>query len=93
VRYADKDSVSHAGRVLGLTLGAAALDADVSIQTLGPVEDSGWSWSTGSDPTLFVGDNGALVQGTPPAGSFVLPVGFVMSATKAFIRIGTPVFN
>ena len=85
--YADKDTPAHAGKVLGMTTGAAALGELATIQTGGELTEPSWAWTL--DQPIFVGVTGTLTQ-TPPATGFVLTVGFPITATKIFLAIGEP---
>jgi len=91
VYYADKGTAAHGGRVLGLTLAAAAAGDEVAVQTQGRAQDAGWDWDTAAAPGLFLGSAGAITQGAPATG-FVLRVGFVKAADEAFIRIDPPIY-
>lgn len=57
--YADTSDSSTQG-VLGISTGAAVLNALVSIQTQGELQHNGWDWAI-SEP-VFVGANGGLTQ-------------------------------
>jgi hypothetical protein len=84
--YADNGTLSHAASLIGVTTAAVTAGDTVDIQASGYLTDSNWSWDTDGDPALYLGTNGAIVQGAP-GGAFVAPVGFVVSPTKIFIRI------
>lgn len=87
---ADKDDLSAAFGVVGLTLNAAMAGADVQIATGAKVEHAGWNWAPGSP--LFLADDGNLTQTPPVAGSFLLVVGFAIDPTSIWIAIERPIF-
>lgn len=86
VSYASHVDVSHAGRVLGMTLGAAADGDDVDIIRTGRVVHAGWSWAPGM---LWLGVDGCLTQ-TPPMSGFSQVVGFSDSPDTVFVDIREP---
>lgn len=91
--YCDAATLGHAGRVLGITTGAASNLADATVQMPGwEITESGWSWDT-SKP-VFVGLNGALTQTIPTlAGGFAFlqVIGWPITSTKLLISPGEPV--
>jgi hypothetical protein len=62
----------------GLTKGAAALGATVTIQTDGAMTDLAWLWISGP---IFLGSNGLLTQ-TPPVSGFVVQTGVPLGPTQ-----------
>jgi hypothetical protein len=80
--YADK-SAAACRTLCGLTTGAAALGALVTVQTDGVVENIAWAWA-GTDP-VFLGATGLLSQ-TPPASGYVMQVGVPVGSTKLRIE-------
>lgn len=86
VSYASNVDVSHAGRVLGMTLGAAADGDDVDILRTGRVVHAGWSWAPG---VLWLGVDGYLTQ-NPPVSGFSQVVGFSDSPDTVFVDIREP---
>ncbi len=80
--YADP-SASTAKLLLGVTTGAAALGASVTIQTEGVLTEASWSWSaTGS---VWLTTTGQLTQ-TVPATGFLVQVGVPVGPTKLRIE-------
>lgn len=86
VSYASASNRLHAGRVLGMTLGAAADGDPVDVIRSGRVVHAGWSWVPG---LVWLGEDGHLTQ-TPPATGFVQVVGFTESPTTVFIDLREP---
>lgn len=87
--YADKDTPAHAGKVLGMTTGAAALGDIATIQTGGEMTEPSWAWTL--DTPVWLGSNGLLTQ-TAPASGFSLIIGFPITATKMFVDLREPIF-
>lgn len=88
--YAEAGAISHAGRLVGATVGSAAALAQVPVQAAGEIQDSAWSW-TPSQP-LYLGDEGRLVATpTQAPGRFIQQVGVALSATRVFLFLGVPV--
>ncbi|MBD1554757.1 hypothetical protein [Pseudomonas typographi] len=73
--------------LIGLSTVAAAQDAEVTLQTMGTIDDSGWSWSEG---LVFLGPNGTLTQTAPSTGWEVV-VGWAPSATRLNLNFSEPV--
>lgn len=87
--YADPFNPQHGDDTLGLTLGAAALDAEVQVQRIGPVTHDGWAWTPGEP--VFLGAAGVPTQ-VPPGGAFEQVIGYAESATTLNLRIEPPVY-
>ncbi len=83
--YADSTDPTHADRVFGMTLNAAAIDDSVNIRKNGIVENAGWSWTL-ANPRIFLSTSGNLTQTVPTTG-FVCVVGQAVSATKLLLNI------
>ena len=90
VDYADSSTPAHADIVLGVTTGAAAQDADATVQTFGELVEASFNWTMGT--AVYVSTNGQLTQ-TPPATGFKRAIGFPTAATKLFVDLGTPVIR
>ncbi len=88
VIYADQSNLDHANKVLGITTGAAALNALAIIKTYGELTEPTWNWTL--NQPVFLGANGLLTQTVPTSG-FILIVGFPIEATKLFIEIKQPI--
>lgn len=87
--YADNSIPAHAGKVLGMTTGAANPGELATIQTGGELTEPSWSWLL--NQPIYLGANGLLTQ-TPPVTGFSLIVGFPITATKAYISIKQLIF-
>ncbi len=58
--------------------------------TFGSITNQSWNWIT--DQSLYLGSNGEIVTtSTIDGGAFSLKLGYAISSTKAFIKIGTPI--
>lgn len=89
--YASNDQLGHATRIVGITKHAAVEGAPVGLQIYGAMTEPTWSWDT-SLP-VFLGSDGLLTQTQPtaPLAKFSVVVGFPISATTLFIKIGIPI--
>lgn len=83
-QYADKDTTAHAGRVLGLTTAAAALDESISVQVAGLLTENTWAWDT--DTPVYLSTNGLLTQTAPTSGMIQI-IGQPLSATTINVDI------
>jgi len=88
VIYADSGTAAHAGRVIGVSTGAAESGAAVTLRTRGEITEPSWSWDTGL--LIWLGLNGVLTQ-TPPASGFNQVIGFPVTAAKMFVDIRQPI--
>ena len=86
--YADKDLLTSVQKVLGLTTGAAASGALVSIVPSGEITEPSWTFDT--DLPVYLGKSGALTQMAPTTGA-ILQVGVALASTRLFIDIKTPI--
>lgn len=89
--YASADDLSAAGRIVGISLNAAAAGSEVSVQRSGEVSEPSWNLDT--ELPVYLGVNGLLTQ-TPPESPtvFSLIVGFPMTPTKLFVSIREPIY-
>ncbi len=89
-QYASNQILSDSVRTLGMTLGAAILDAAIDIQTFGEITESSWTWTLGQ--SIYLGVDGLLTQ-TPPTSPalFQRVVGFPLSATSIFLSMRDPI--
>lgn len=77
-------SIEQIDRVLGI------LDDVGETVTFGAITNPSWTWTP--EQSLYLGNNGAIVTtSTIDGAEFSLKVGYAISATKAFIKIGTPI--
>jgi hypothetical protein len=75
---------TQANKVVGI------LNANTQTVTLGTLTNPAWTWTP--DQTLYLGSNGEIVTSSTIDGAqFSLKVGYALSATKVFVKIGTPV--
>lgn len=86
--YADSSTLSHAGSVLGVTLGAISSGESGDIVERGQIVEATWSWTPRA--AIYLQPNGVLSQ-TPPSSGFVCVVGFAMTSTKMYVAVQPPV--
>ena len=89
--HADPSNVAHAGRILGMTTGAAGLGSQAEIVRAYEMEEPSWAWTLGSP--VFLGAAGVLTQVVPeaPSATFSLIVGFPITPTRLYIHIREPI--
>jgi hypothetical protein len=76
--------LTQADKVVGV------LDANTETVTLGTLTNPLWTWSPGQE--LYLGSNGDIVTTSTINGAqFSLKIGYALSSTKVFVKIGTPV--
>jgi hypothetical protein len=76
--------ISQIDRVLGV------LDNTGETVTFGAITNPSWTWTP--EQSLYLGSNGTIVTtSTIDGAAFSLKIGYAISSTKAFIKIGTPV--
>ena len=76
--------ISQVDKILGV------LDDDSETVTFGSITNPIWTWIP--EQSLYLGSNGAIVTtSTINGAAFSLKIGYAISSTKAFIKIGTPV--
>lgn len=85
--YADSLSPAHAGRVVGVTTGAASQGTDVQVQSAGELQDDSFAFLPGA---IWLGPNGALTQIVPAQG-FAQQLGVALSPTRLLIELGAPI--
>lgn len=90
--YADKDTTSTIGSLLGVTTTAGILDDNINVTTAGVITDSSWNWNMAGNINLFLGANGAIVQGVL-SGALVVRIGYAISSTKIMVRISDTVLT
>ena len=83
--HADNTNTSHAGRVVGLTLGSAVAGAEVVVRHFGLIQETSWQWDR-ARPRVFLSTTGLITQTVPDTG-FVCAIGYVVSVTQLFITI------
>ena len=76
--------ISQVDKILGV------LDDESETVTFGSITNPIWTWTP--EQSLYLGSNGAIVTtSTINGAAFSLKIGYAISSTKAFIKIGTPV--
>lgn len=88
--YASSDVEAHGDDVMGITLGAASVGGDVSVQASGEIHEPSWTWVP-FEP-IFLGFDGILTQTPPVFGFFSLMLGFATGTTSMMIRIEQPIY-
>lgn len=88
--HATNDNAAHAGRVVGMTTGAAASGDTATVQTAGAITESGWAWTPGS---LLWLTTAGLISGTPPATGWVQAIGYAQSPTTIFLQVAQPILR
>lgn len=77
-------NLSYIDKIVGV------FDANNRTVALGSIEYNGWNWTP--EQSLFLGDNGDIVTTSTIDGAvFSLKIGYAISPTKIFVKIGTPV--
>lgn len=87
IRLADSSDLSFLNRLIGMSVGAASTNTNLTIQTSGPISYNGWNWIPGAP--VFLGSNGTLTQ-IPPETGFLQVVASAMSSTQLIIEIQPP---
>jgi hypothetical protein len=76
--------LTQANKIVGI------LDSNNQTVTLGTLTNPSWTWT--SDESLYLGSNGDIViTPTIDGALFSLKIGYALSATKIFVKIGTPI--
>ena len=76
--------ISQVDKVLGV------LDDEGETITFGVITNPSWNWTV--EQSLYLGANGNIVTtSTVDGAAFSLKIGTAISATQAFIKIGTPI--
>jgi hypothetical protein len=86
---ADNSIATHGGSVVGITTGAAALGASVSIADKGTLEHLGWAFTP--NQAVYLGAAGQITQ-TPPTGQFIKVLGMAKTATRITISIQPAIY-
>ena len=88
VVLADKDTLTHQDKILGLTTSSAsAADEDVSVLGEGYRKDDSYTFTEGP---VWLGNAGVLTQVKPATGMLV-QLGVAISATELYFDIGLAV--
>lgn len=86
--YADKDTLTHMFRVVGITTTTATADASITIRRGGEQINNTWAWVLGSP--IFLGNNGELTQTAPTTG-FQCIVGRPETSIKILVGVELPI--
>ena len=91
IAYASNANLSHAGKVIGISVNAATTGQLVDIHESGEITDSSWTWTI--DQPVYLGTNGLMTQTPPATGSalFLQVLGFAVLTTKVFFRPFQPI--
>ncbi len=89
--YADSSNPLHLGRVVGITTGAAAEGAGVTVQSTGPMEEPSWNWTPDED--LWLSANGLVTQVFPAEAVFAQRIGIALTPTRIWVDISEPVIS
>lgn len=91
--YVGPNVLLDALRAVGMTTGAAALGAPVTVQTRGPITEPTWAWTP--DQPIYLAANGLLTQTAPLAASgaiFQMVVGVALTPTSMYVQLSPPLF-
>ena len=81
---ASASDITQVDQILGV------LDSSGETVTFGSITNPSWTWT--AEQSLYLGSNGDVVTtSTINGAAFSLKLGYAISATKAFIKIGTPI--
>lgn len=85
IDYADAGTAAHISVQIGVTNGAAASGAAVTVTMLGEIFEGSWTWTTPG--LIFLGANGALTQVVPaaPGSDFLAVLGYAVSPTRMYV--------
>lgn len=91
VQLASASNISHVGKVVGMTTSASVLGATSEVFTLGVFTEPSWNFDV--NLPIYLGDSGLITQVIPskPASLFSQIVGYVISPTKIYLQIETPI--
>ena len=89
--YADNTAEAHAGRVTGVTVGAASMGEQISFQSSGRLVEPSWAWTPDMD--IWLGTDGQITQTYPAAAAFAQRIGYAISPTEMWIDLTEPVFH
>lgn len=88
VLYADHTDMTATNAIVGVTLNAASLGADINVAATGSITEPSWSWVP--NLPIFVGSVGALTQ-APPSTGFQCIIAVATSATSIQVALKTPI--
>lgn len=85
--YASNTTLSHIGRLAGITTSASVIGDSITILSLGPVTEPSWNWTPNAP--VYLGTAGLLTQ-TQPITGFLQIIGVASTATTLFINPREP---
>jgi len=90
--YADYTVVADADRTVGISVSSALAGGQVQVQVRGEVDNVGFNFLA-NGVTIYLGSTGLILQTPPPdaPGTFSLPLGIVISASRLDLQIGLPI--
>ena len=84
---ASASDVTHAGRVVGISLAAASAGASISYVDDGPIDEPSWSFAPGP---VWLGEQGQITQAVPASG-FAQIVGTAVAPTRIVVSLQPPI--
>ena len=81
---ASSNQVAHRDRIVGVSVAAAVISANITIRTFGEMYNNTWSWDVAKP--IFCGLNGELTQ-TAPASGFSCIIGNAIDTDRIFVII------
>lgn len=87
--YASAANVADAGRVAGVSTGAATAGDLVSYQAAGRLTEPSWAWTPDAD--IYLGLDGQLTQNVPVGAAFLQRLGYAIDATSMWIELSEPI--
>ena len=91
IDYASNADISHLGRCVGITTGAAMQGTPATVSNFIEITEPSWNWDV--NQPVYLGADGYLTQIPPsaPAAKFSVVVGFPISITTLFVNVGIPI--
>jgi len=89
VEHASAATPAHQWASVGITVGAAADGAEVTVQSFGKMIEPGWSWTPLG--LIYLSTAGNLTQTPPAYPSFLRVIGYAITATSMWIDIQSPI--
>lgn len=87
--YASSNNISDINKVSGMSLMSGTTDGEIHVQLFGEVENTGWNFIPNQD--LYLGIDGEITPNL--TGLFVNHVGYAITPTKIFLKIGRSIRN
>lgn len=83
--YADKDTLDHRNRILGITITAVSAGGTPVVVQFGHIDEITWSWTM--NLPIYLGTNGLLTQ-TPPTSGILQQLGYPTSSIGMVVDQG-----